>query len=149
MPDLHDFDIIDTNLEFLREKELEGNLVTLTAVKSSTTGVKITYTVPSGKTFFLLKASFCIVDQPGATLLGALEVVLKMNAVIIDTMGNGGGSNTVSASGSAANIFKTETSIIGKSLVGDGTKTVVVEVIANAIANNLVPTLLGWVEDTE
>ena len=136
-----------------RQDEFGGKLKTQTSTEFSTTGVKLTETPASGKTYYLHKARVILSTYADQSFSGEIIIrcQLKMNGVIKDNFaikafveqGAGEGPG-FAVSGSHA-----ETIVMGISLDGDGAKTVVVEVVEiNGTGVEGFVTLSGFEENT-
>jgi len=141
------------DLEFLRDREKAGELFTELSATFTTTGDKITRTVPSGKTFFLVKASLIVYGGQGDSDAQCLCTIdfdgTPEDAITYEAgffIGAQAGFDRA-AGGMRATIGKAETSVAGKSLVGNGVKTVKINV--NTILNGTFRVVLvGWEETT-
>jgi len=132
------------DLEFLRDKELAGDLVSSSIFSSANSPVTGAVIIPAaGKTFFIAGHSSILINNTGSsrtegrTLLENNTVTVYVDVAFL----NGNGTDNVVHVGSP-NVIK------GDSLVGDGAveyrqrKTV-------GLANfNFATTIMGWIQDT-
>ncbi len=146
-----------SDIEFLSIKEFDNKLITEFA-SFNTTGVKITHTVPNGKTFYLSKCAFMATDAGNVDLqilsntvqVRSCFITIKYDGTIIDRLHYNFASQGVNASdpgGMATSNDKWGSSIIGKSLQGTGAG-VNVEIEVTAISGNYAVILEGFEEDT-
>ena len=129
------------DLEFLRTKSLNGDLVFATGNRT-TTGVICSYTPATGKTFFLVAGT--IHAKQGGTGTNCL-VELRNDATVKETLGGEtlGGASTQGASVP----WKGKTAVQADKLVGNSTKTY--DLNLSAVTNLTVyGNLFGWIENT-
>jgi len=121
------------DLEFLSVKEKEGKLKTATSIEFTTTGVKITVTPANLKTFYLHKAKVVLAGGGSSTFTGeiAIQCQVKFDGVIIDNFAVQGFMEEGAGEGPGwmGSGIMPETTVMGKSMDGNGTKKVEVEVI--------------------
>jgi len=142
-----------SDVEYLSVKEFNSKLFTETSSEFTTTGVKITRTPASGKTFYLAKAKVVLVGGGISTYTGEILIhcQVKMNSVVIDNFSICGFQEEGAGEGPGWGMsgVMAETTVIGKSLDGDAAKKVEVEVIAITGTNvSGHVTLIGFEEDT-
>ena len=140
-----------SDLEFIRDKALAGDWVTVTGTIDAVTN-EIAYTPATGKTFFLVEAKVILDDNP----TGDSKVVaaLKVDGVIKDT-------TTIGVEGNITNVgttnggfgygfgFPGDGKFIAKGLmlVGNSSKKITIENIVDA-ASGVTASLSGWIQDT-
>lgn len=143
---------------FLALKAFGNKLFHELSATFSTTGVKISRIVPDGKTFYLYKAkvlpeSGIILKEsgPAGALNDECKADVNYDSTPIDRIMHD--SRSVLAAGisdtESANLgggLHTETGTVGLSMVGDGIKTV--EINVTAVVGNYKVLLEGWEEDT-
>jgi len=142
-----------SDLMFLAVKEFGNKLKTSTSSEFTTTGVKLTVTPATGKTYYLHKAKVVLAGGGASTYTGEITIqcVVKMDGVVIDNfavmgfMEEGAGEGP----GWMGSGIMPETTVMGKSLDGNASKTVVVEVLVITGDNvSGFVTLSGWEEAT-
>ena len=135
MPDLGEI-ITLSALEFLRDKEKNGDLVSSTGQTGLVAPVTVTSIVPAlGKTFFIAKSSHI---HTGAAIVLA-ESVLQ----------NDGTDKDIKRSALTADLTRFfEGTIIGDSMVGDGVRIYRIQKTVGAVNNVMSGTILGWIENT-
>lgn len=144
---------------FLALKDFGNKLFHELSATFSTTGVKISHIVPDGKTFYLYKAKVLpetgiIVRTGGGVGTDNDECKADVNydSIPIDRIMHDSFSRlqgTIGSDQSGANLgggLHTETGTVGLKLVGDGVKTVEIDV--TAVSGNYKVLLEGWEEDT-
>jgi len=141
------------DVEFLAIKEFDGKLFTETSSEFTTIGTKITRIVPNLKTFFLHKSKLIIAGGGDQAYTGEIIIKcqVKFDGVIIDNFSFGGFQEQVGGEGTGWGMsgVMPETTVMGKSMVGDGIKTVTIEVVEITGVNvSGFLTLSGWEEDT-
>jgi len=146
-----------SDIEFLSIKEFDGKLFHEISPSFTTTGVKITRAIPNGKTFYLAKSTL-ISDVLGNIALNITSTTvqrrycfidIKFDGVVVDQLYYNFASQGVVASdpgGMAQSDHKFNSSVIGKSFVGNGIKVLEVEVIS--VLGTYVCGLEGFEEDT-
>ena len=142
-----------SDIEYLSIKEFDSKLFTEISATFTTTGVKITRTIASGKSFYIAKASIIPIVNTVASTSG-LSVVnrrctvdVKYDGTVIDTLGydfeyDGANSNRAAM----GNAFNLESQIIGKKLDGDAVKKV--ELDATSVSGTYKVRLIGFEETT-
>lgn len=160
MPDISESESI-TDLQFLRNLEKSGNLISIISAEFSGDGDQITYVPANGKTFFLISAKlYPVVDSiitGGQTAINTrnrrADVELTYNSVVKDVlthdMETTYGSNTSLSDfsqGNAGQAGQYVTTAKGISLVGDGAKAV--KLTSTNTSGTYRVALLGWIEDT-
>lgn len=152
MPDTTFFQRKGGDLEFLRNREKDGDLVTAISGLISATGVAVSFVPASGKTFYLLAAR--IVRVAGIDLTGNVEwncqAEVRFDTAIKDYMGWSGSTEEGAGEGPGAGWGGDSHSIVvGKSLIGDAVKAVDINVIAwVSTPQRGRATIIGWLEDT-
>ncbi len=141
------------DIEFLSIKEFTSKLLTETSSAFTTTGVKITRTPATGKTYYLSKAKIILVGGGAGTYTGEILVhcQIKMAGVVIDNFSVSGFQEEGAGEGPGWGMsgVMAETTVIGKSLIGNSSSAVVVECIAITGDNvSAHVTLTGWEENT-
>lgn len=144
--DLSMYGISETDLEFLRQKEKEGNLISVTGTLSAT-GELVAYTPITGKTFHLITAS-AFADGASDNDLIRWIVQVRNNTTVKDYLGGSSDSNLTGDAGHGAQSFKTKSIIVADSLEGDGIKKYDLNISTYTAAGTVYGTILGWVEDT-
>lgn len=141
---------------FLAVKEFEGKLFHELSATFSTTGVKISRIVPLGKTFYIYKAK--ILPETGITIRTSTgtntdecKCDVNFDGTPIDRITHDAQSTLAAGLSDAESVnlgggLHTETGTVGLSLVGDGIKTVELDV--TAVTGNYKVLLEGWEEDT-
>lgn len=123
-----------SDIEYLSVKEFDSKLFTETSSEFTTTGVKITRTVANGKNFYLAKAKVVLVGGGGSAYTGEILIhcQVKFDGTVVDNFSIAGFQEEGAGEGPGWGMsgVMAETTVIGKSLVGNGTKKVEVEVIA-------------------
>lgn len=116
--------------EYLSVKEFDSKLITAVSTQFDTTGVKITVTPATGKTYYLHKAKVIFSNGgDSATDEYGILCVVKFDGVIVDYFGCYA-FQTIGAEGMGwGGMNGVETIVKGKKMVGNGTKKVEVEVI--------------------
>jgi len=146
---------IGGDLPFLMNKEFDGKLIHNLSAEFTTTGVKFTRTVASGKTFYLYKAMLLPKDNVQIRLStgqnqAQARAEVKYDGAVIDVMMFDAVSD-VSTGGSAEASVETgaseqqSTHAMGKSMDGDGVK--VVEINIPAIAGGTFRVLMMGIEE--
>lgn len=141
--DLMQYGVTSGDIEFLRRKELDGNLIIATS-SNSATGDAASYVPATGKTFFLYAAKFTV----GTFFAEGSNPVceLQNDGTNVET-GVIVGNTDTAVGRSIAN--PTYNFIIkGDSLVGDGAKAYTIDIISNAASVTIYGTIIGWLEDT-
>lgn len=138
---------------FLSVKEFANKLFTETSSEFTTTGVKITRTPASGKTYYLHKAKVVLVGGGDASYSGEILVhcQVKFDGTVIDNFSIAGFQEEGAGEGPGWGMsgVMPETTIIGKSFDGNASKKVEVECIAITGTNvSAHVTLIGWEETT-
>ena len=138
---------------FLAVKEFAGKLFTETSSEFTTTGVKITRTPASGKTYYLHKAKVILVGGGDVAYSGEILVhcQVKFDGAVIDNFSISGFQEEGAGEGPGWGMsgVMPETTVVGKSLTGDAAKKVEVECIAITGTNvSAHVTLIGWEETT-
>ncbi len=142
-----------SDIMFLAKKEFDNKLFTETSSEFTTTGVKITRTPASGKTYYLAKAKVVLVGGGDTTYSGEILVhcQVKFDGTVIDNFSIAGFMEEGAGEGPGWGMsgVMPETTVIGKSFDGDAAKKVEVECIAITGTNvSAHVTLVGWEENT-
>lgn len=125
------------DLEFLRDKQLAGDLIVATGTTLAAAPVTVTSIIPaSGKTFFIANSNY--VHEGGGTT-DETETQLQNDGVVKDI------KRTTLAN--ARDLF-IDGVVIGDSLVGDGAKIYRIQKTVGLAATNTSGTILGWIQDT-
>jgi len=128
------------DLEFLRDKELAGDLLTATNSRTSI-GTNAVIIPASGKTFFFVTAGVAY-HENALNAQSSTEIqnnTVRIDFLIIasdDAAGNEGGNRV------------DRTSVQGNSLVGNGVLEFRHEIIATATTNIILSMIQGWIQDT-
>ena len=149
------------DLEFLRDKELAGDLIHIISSEFTANADQITFVPASGKTFFHIKSKLypvvntIITGAVGSTTTTSnrrADVELTFDSVLKDAlthdMETTFGSNEGAATRSQGNAGQTgqyETNIF-ESMVGDGIKSIKLTSTNNSGTYRV--SLLGWIQDT-
>lgn len=139
------------DLQFLRDHELNSRLINVTSSADITgTGVTVSYIPPTNRIFYLLKAK--IVRTGGANFSASdtwtMLSSVRFDTTVIDQMGFSGAQAGVGETdGHSFSGNMIESTVIGKSMTGDGVKVVDINIDAWT-GNNQVgrATLMGWIE---
>lgn len=134
MPDFSNFNVGKGDLEFIRQKALDGDWVVITGSASTVTDY-FEYIPASGKTFFPYKI---ILNVNSISAVGNHGAIVKNNGSIVAGLSIEGGSGGTGH----------EITMLGDKMVGDGVDIYSVEVNSEAGSINVRATMLGWVEDT-
>lgn len=142
-----------SDLEFLSVKQKDGKIFTETSTEFTTTGVKITRTVPNGKTFYLHKAKVVLVGGGDAAFTGEILIhcQVKFDGTVIDNFAIAGFMEEGAGEGPGWGMsgVMPETTVMGKSLDGAvAAKNVTVEVIAISGTNVSGHVTLSGYEET-
>ena len=152
-----DFDILNRklgDLEFLRKKELDGDLINLLSAEFTTNADQVTFTPASGKTFFHIESKlYPVVDTIAITQSATnrrADVELTFDAVIKDvltydfehTVNTSTTDNQKHGQGQTGQ-FKSN---IFESMVGNGIK--VIKLTSTNNSGTYRVSLTGWIEDT-
>lgn len=146
--------LIMSDLLFLSVKKSRGQLINLNSISDEiTTGVKLTYTVPNGKTFYLASAKIVPANTPVNTGSNnwRATAAIKFNGTIVDSIGYTGYTEQGASEGPGMGIAgaSQESNQKGISIDGDGVKKVEVDLTNLVGTNHAVRlSLLGWIEDT-
>lgn len=137
----------------MAHKEFKGELITVISVNFTTTGVKITRTPATGKTFYLIKASIIPITNTVVTRNGAAgisnticTVDIKFDGAVIDAMGHDAEGSITSGAASAVAAWNHESQVVGKSMDGNASKKVEIEAIT--VAGTYRVRLIGFEVDT-
>lgn len=162
MPNLGDTTTAKNELEFLRDLEKNGNLISLVSSDFTGNGDQITYTVPNGNRFYFIESKlYPVVDtiKTGAgnqnnaptTENRRTFVSLTFDGVTKDILTHDyettWGSNTSGAtwaSGNSGQAGQYKTTARGISLLGDGVKQV--KLTSSSTSGTYRVSLLGWIE---
>ena len=162
MPDYNTLNLKLGDIEFIRQKELDGDWITVTGAIDAITN-EIAYTPASGKTFFLFSAKIINTGHSNPPSMASttgnaitnnrVQAVLKVDTVVKDTANVGFVYNATSSTtsngrgaGTGSGEYKCDFDVIGLSLVGNAVKKVTVE---NTLDNgSAIATMIGWIEDT-
>jgi len=140
-----------SDFEFLSIKEYGGKLIHELSAEFSTSADQVTYTVPSGKTFYHLKSKLYPVSGViggGTSSTKEVDVELTFDGTVKDVLtfysknhqqsgGTGGGS--------AASAIQSETNIV-ESMAGDGVKQI--KLTSTNTTGNYRVSLMGIIETT-
>ena len=139
----------------LAVKEFGNKLISLNSTSDeTTTGVKLTRTIPSGKTFYLGRAKIVPADTPvneSSSTDWRATAVIKFDGTIVDNIGYAGQTEETAGEGPGMGIAgaSLESNQMGISLDGDGVKKVEVDLTNLVGTNHAVRlSLVGWEEDT-
>jgi len=127
--------------EFLRDKEVAGNLITVHGTDSAT-GDAVTTVPATGKTFFIFAASVNITSIDVVTT-HETRAELQNDGAIMDSA-----SIFSSATSDLPTLPKVDFIIVSDSLVGNGSKAYSIDVITNPQSDVVRGTIEGWIEDT-
>ncbi len=138
MPDLGELEQSLSALEFLRDKELAGDLVTSTGLITGAAPLTVAFITPAaGKTFFIAKSSH--VFSGNVVGGGIIESELQNDGTVKDIKrAKVDNVDTVFIDGT----------IVGDSLVGDGVKTYRIQKTVGIANLDVAATLMGWIQDT-
>lgn len=146
---------VGSDWEYLRKKELAGEIISLISSDFNGNADQITYTVPSGKRFFFMKAKlYPVVDtvHGETTVIGATSnrrafVSITFDGVVKDILTHDEESRTTYGSYSpgltTANTGQYESNFFG-SILGDGIKQV--KLTSTNTSGTYRVSLLGWIE---
>jgi hypothetical protein len=79
-----------SDIRFLTVKEFDNKLINLNGTADvTTTGVKLTRTIPNGEKFYFAKAKIVPMNTPvvGASEIWRATVAIKFDGTIVDTVG--------------------------------------------------------------
>lgn len=149
MPDFSSFQERLSDLEFLRQKMLSGDLVSVTG--NATAGEIISYVPATGKTFFHISSEIFDASIVGGS--GTYRVVIadvKNDVTTIDTMGGSFGQHySYQATNYGGGGVSKGKSTIPSKLVGNSSKKFSVNILSNgSSAGTIYATITGWIEDT-
>ncbi len=142
MPDFNLFNNKLSDLEFLRQKELDGDLIKITGTNSGT-GDTVSYVPVTGKTFFLISASLTVESVDPFATQHSVRVELQNDGTTRD-----GWFHYHDNSPSELSSLKNDFNMIGDSLVGDSAKAYSIDIISNSFSETIRGTIVGWIEDT-
>lgn len=138
--------------EFFRDLQKDGNIISLISSDFSTSGDQITYTVPNGKTFYLVKAKLypvsnvVVTTTDNDTQTRQCIVSLTVDGVTKDILTwyyeqreNSNNQQFGGAFGTGQ--FETNSFV---SLVGDGVKQI--KLTSSSISGTYRVSLFGWIE---
>ncbi len=126
------------DLEFLRDKQLAGDLVSATGIVTTASPVTIVSIIPAvGKTFFIAKSNVVQTTEGSGVQTGVAS--LQNDGTIKDTR--------------RARMLDVETvnlpgTIASDSLVGDGAKEYRMQKTTGLAIVHMSATILGWIQDT-
>lgn len=127
------------DIEFLRDKQLSGDLIILTGIGVAVAPTTVLSTTPaSGKTYFVAKASYFIENNKGTAEEVDLET--QNDGTVKDLKATKQLANATMNFGLSANI--------GDSMVGDGAIIYRVQKVTGAVNTGPHATLTGWIQDT-
>lgn len=131
------YGLSNTDIQFIKQKSDEGNLVFVQG-QITATGEVVTYTPATGKTFYLLKARVLFVQ---ANLNNSQTVELRNDGVAKETL---------RADNDDANsaVYPMEFILTGDKLVGNGSKKYSIECTINPVPTPVRGHILGYLEDT-
>jgi len=153
-----DFDSINqrlSDLEFIRQKELNGDLIKLISAPFATNADQIVYTPATGKTFFHFESKLyplSSLTQPASPGAASRSVTVEItnNASVVDVLSHYNISYTGFAGGSSGGGMGTNVGTykgnILDTLVGDAVKSY--KLTSSGISGTYRVSLLGWIEDT-
>ncbi len=125
--------------EFLRDKEVAGDLITVSG-SSTGTGDAVAFIPATGKTFFIYASA---VDFTSINLVFHENIVeLQNNGAIRDTA-----SISVDNDGTITPT-KVHFIILSDSLVGDAVKSYSIDIITSSQSDLIKGTIEGWIENT-
>jgi len=140
------------DLEFLRDKELAGDLIHLLSSEFTGNADQITFIPASGKTFFHVRSKLYPVVNTIAGSLGAgatvnrrADVELTFDTVLKDVLTFDMESVSGANGGSAASAGQPETNIF-ESMVGNGVKAIKLTSTNNSGTYRV--SMLGWIQNT-
>lgn len=157
MPNLGDTTTAKNELEFLRDLEKSGNLISLVSSDFTGNGDQITYTVPNGNRFYFIESKLYPVSnviaisalEPDGSESRGTTVSLTFDGVTKDIL-----TYTFLHHGNTSNLYNTkhgqfgtgqfETTVKGISLLGDGVKQV--KLTSSSTSGTYRVSLLGWIE---
>jgi len=127
------------DLEFLRDKQVAGNLLKATATDDAPSPITIASITPAnGKTFFISDSYITVVNQGGASDNAIAE--LQNDGVTVDLKRCRLFNNTSFSFGHGA--------IKSDSLIGDGVKVYRIQKTLGLSGFSVIATIQGWIEDT-
>ncbi len=137
-----------SDISFLRNKANSGDLVIVTGNLNAVGGELVSFTPPTGKTFYLYKASITSNTVNSASAQKFVRVEVRNDGVVMDYLAGSSSAwfSGSSNAGAGSNIPKVETTILADKLVGDSIKKYSLEVITSSL--DCYGTLIGWTEDT-
>lgn len=142
--------------EFFRDLQKDGNIISLISSDFTGNGDQITYTVPNGKTFYLVKAKLYPVSnviaisalEPDGSESRGTTVSLTFDGVTKDIL-----TYTFLHHGNSSNLYNTKHGQFGTgqfetnsfvSLVGDGVKQI--KLTSSSTSGTYRVSLFGWIE---
>jgi len=132
------------DIEFLRQKSLNGDLIIVTGSVTAT-GEIVQYTPATGKTFFIyLGQTFH--SNRGAVAGAYGEAEIRNDGTVKDTIGT-----AFNASSGASNAYtpQARSVITGDKLVGNAVKKYSIHcTVIQSASTRLFATLIGWIENT-
>jgi hypothetical protein len=143
-----------SDIEFLAIKEFEGKLVNLNSTSNeTTTGVKLTRTPASGKTFYLAYVQVTPIANPQSGTSTDFEcvVAIKFNGTIVDTISYTASFEIAAGEGPGYGVSgaSLKSNQVGISMDGDAIKKVEVEITTlQGTGLECRLSLLGWEENT-
>lgn len=154
MPDYSDFNKKLSDIEFIRQKQIEGNLIKLVSTEFSGNADQISYVPASGKTFYFLKAKLYPVNDTtapqltsGAGLSRRADVEITNDGTVIDVLTWDYQSYMVSTDDSAPTFGVGQfDSNVFDSLIGNASKAF--KLTSTNTSGTYRVTLLGWIENT-
>ena len=155
MPDFTSFQERLNDIEFLRQKELDGDLIKIISSTFATNDDQITYTPANGKTFFHFESrlyplsSLTQPASPGAATRSVTAEITN-DATLVDVLSHYNISYTGFAGGSSGGGMGTSVgtykSNVMDTLVGNGSKSY--KITSSGINGTYRVSMLGWIEDT-
>lgn len=126
------------DLEFLRDKQLSGDLVSSTGTILAAAPATICSITPAiGKTFFLINVEQFFVDDGGGS-----------NMMTTEIQNNGVNKQTSIIRAPNYTSFRVPSAIKGDSLIGNGIKIYRIQKIIGVVNTRVTATMQGWIQDT-
>lgn len=135
--DLGEYGLVETIIELLKQKSLEGNLVFAENSRTGSDGTVVSYTPASGKNFVLVFASYhhtnsSASDTASLSLKNDVNTRQTHNIFILNT--------TIST--------PIKFDVFGDTLVGDGAKKYEISASGLNATSTVYGTICGYLEDT-
>ena len=159
MPNLGDTTTAKNELEFLRDLEKNGNLISLVSSNFTGNGDQITYTVPNGNRFYFIESKlYPITDTATIASTNSISPIVTNRRVLVSLTFDGvtkdilsydqeSRYNAVSSGNSSMSSSQTgnfQSTARGISLLGDGVKQV--KLTSSSTSGTYRVSLLGWIE---